>query len=88
MELNMFDKVGKFVMPDLSNVDAETRERFAPVAAAAAELENAERELTAAIKVIEQDVLAIEAAERDLRQFKKPTFHDLWAQTTSRPNKV
>lgn len=85
MELNLFDKHGRFVMPDQSALDAldpADRERFAPVVAAAAKLDAAERDLKTATDTIAADVLAVEAADATLRKFPAPTFHDVWRQST------
>ena len=89
--MDIFDKVGRFTMPDqaiLDALDPVERERFAPVESAARELEAAERDLKDATDRMGTLIEAQDKAEKFLaKNFRAPTFMDLWRQSTSRPNK-
>ena len=85
--LNLTDRNGAYLAPDQSTLDAldpATREAFAPVEAAARELESAESELSETVKAVERDVKALDAAEKFLAENYKPmTFHELHKMSTT-----
>lgn len=90
MELQ-WTKNGELIMPSqetLDALDAMTRERFAPVAAAACDLETAEHDLQTATDRVAEGVEALDHAQKVLDRMPKMTFHDLWRSTTSRPDKL
>lgn len=85
MELNLFDGRGIFQkLPQdvLAALDPADRALYMPVQRAVHELEMAEADLQAALAVIEADVIAIDAAEAELRTYHAPSFHDEWKATT------
>ena len=91
MSLDLFDKAGRFKMPDQTTLDAldpAERERFAPVERIARELDVAERDLKDATDRMGSLIEAHDKADKFLtKNYPPPTFMDLWRQSTSRPNR-
>ncbi len=86
----LFDKRGNFCLPDLSKLNDVERERIAPVAAAAEIVAAAEKSLRSAEDDMGIAIERLDAAEKAEQRFRKSTsesFHALWKQNTTHPDK-
>lgn len=90
--LQIFDKLGRFQMPDqttLNSLEPGERARFAPVKSIARELATAERDLKDATDRMGTLIEAHDAAGKFLaKNYPPPTFRDLWLSSTTRPDKL
>ncbi len=87
-----FDRNGRLILADIKQDEIgtlapESRERLALALSEAAALEAKEAEFAAAVKAVTEGVEALDAAEKVFAKFPKMSFHELWKQSTSRPNK-
>ncbi len=90
MQPTLFDKRGRFEMPDVSTLTDAERTKLAPVAAAAEVVAAAEKSLRSAEDDIGVAVERLDAAAKAERRFRKSpseAFHALWKQNTTHPDK-
>lgn len=90
MALNCFDKHGVYVRPpedQIATLDEASLVRFNKLDALGNALAAKEAELKVALVAIGEAVEKLDAEQKALDALPKPTFHDLWKQSTSRPDK-
>jgi hypothetical protein len=75
--VDLFNSKAEFIMPDLTALPAEERQRLEPIRVAHEAHEAIRSELAAAESAVEKDLAAIAEAENIVAKFPRPSFMDL-----------